>query len=130
MSDDGYRTLFERLRADGPALARKHVELARAEIGEIVAANLRAAAWFAGALGCLTLGGVALVILVVALLALLLPLWAAALVTILLFLAGAAILALVGYRSLVLHGPDRTIAQWKETAEWLRKRLRGPSASS
>ena len=130
MQDDGYRTLIERLRENGPEFARKHLALAREEIGELVAANLRAAAWVAVALVLVGLVGVAFVVLVVALFALFLPLWAAALVTMLLFLLLAALLAFIGYKKLVLHGPDRTIAQWKETAAWLRKRLQRPSASS
>ncbi len=131
MRDDAsYRTLIGRIRANGQELARKHLELARQEITEIVGANLRAAAWFAGALVFASLVLVAFVFLVVALLALVLPLWAAALVAMLLFLLAAGLLAFIGYRKLVLRGPERTIAQWKESAEWLRKRLGRPSASS
>ncbi len=128
--DEGYRTLIGRIRANGEGLARKHLELARVEITEIVGANLRAAAWFAGAIVCAGLVLIAFVFFVVALLALVLPLWAAALVAMLLFLLAALLLAFIGYRKLVLRGPERTIAQWKESAEWLRKRLGRPSASS
>ena len=90
----------------------------------------RQAAWFAGALVFAGLVLVAFVFLVVALLALVLPFWAAALVAMLVFLLVTGLLALIGYRKLVLRGPKRTIAQWKESAEWLRKRLGRPSASS
>lgn len=128
--DEGYRTLIGRIRANGQELARKHLELARQEIAEIVGANLRAAAWLAGALVFAGLVLVAFVFFVVALLALVLPLWAAALVAMLIFLLVAGLLAFIGYRKLVLRGPERTIAQWKESAEWLRKRLGRPNASS
>ncbi len=130
MQEDSYATILDRLRANAPAFARKHLELAQTEIGEIVRANLGAAAWCAAALVFVSLIGVAFVILVVALFALLLPLWAAALVTMLHFALVAAILALIGLRKLELNGPERTIAQWKESYEWLKKRLSRPNASS
>ncbi|MSQ37925.1 MAG: phage holin family protein [Chloroflexi bacterium] len=130
MQEETYATILDRLRANAPAFARKHLELARAEIGEIVRANLGAAAWFVGALAFVGLILVAFVVFVVALLALFLPLWAAALVTMLLFALVAGILAWIGRQKLVFHGPERTVAQWKESYAWLKKRLSRPNASS
>ena len=126
----GYGTLLGRLRENARTYLRKTIELARQETSELVRANLRAAVWFVAALTCLWLVLVTLVVLVVALVALLLPLWAAALATLVLFALAGGAFAYVGYRKLVLHGPDRTIAQVKETARWVKSHLNGPSGSS
>src|SRR5438094_10648538 len=87
----GYRTLLGRIRANVRTYIRKQLELPRQEIAEIIRANLRAAIWFgvAAALGLGSLG--ALVVLAVAMAALVLPLWAAALVVFALMAAAAAI---------------------------------------
>ena len=66
---------------------------------------------------------------VIALVALVLPLWAAALVVLLLFVALAALTGYVGYRKLELRGPTRTINSLKETMRWAKSRLLGRSAS-
>src|SRR2546428_10947307 len=75
----GYRTLLGRIRGNVRTYIRKQLELPRQEIAEIIRANLRAAIWF-GVAAALGLGSlVALVVLAVAVVALALPLWAAAL---------------------------------------------------
>ena len=129
-SEPGYRALIGDLRERALAYLRMLVRLGREEVGEILRANLRAAAWFAAALLFVLLLPIAFVMLVIALIALVLPLWASALLTMLLFALAAAALGYIGYRKLELHGPDRTIAQAKETMAWLKARLRKPSASS
>jgi O-antigen/teichoic acid export membrane protein len=125
----GYGTLLGRIRANVRTYIRKQLELPRQEIAEIVRANLRAAIWFgvAAALGMGSL--VALVVLAVALVALFLPLWAAALVVFAVMAAAAAITGYVGYRHLELRGPTRTINSVKETIRWAKARLLGRSAS-
>jgi len=125
----GYRTLLGRIRNNVRLYIRKQLELPRQEIAEIVRANLRAAMWlgvaFAFVLGTL----VALTVFVIALVALVLPLWAAALVVLLLFVALAGLTGYVGYRKLELRGPTRTINSLKETMRWAKSRLLGRSAS-
>lgn len=131
MQDDpGYRELTGRLRARARSYVLTLVRLAREEVGELVRANLRAAAWFAVALLFVLLIPISFVVLVIALISLALPLWASALVALLVFALIAAALAYVGYRKLVLHGPDRTVAQAKETVEWLKTRLPRPNENS
>jgi len=133
----GYRTLLGRIRANVRTYIRKQLELPRQEIAEIVRANLRGAIWFgvAAAFGLAFL--IALVVLVIALIGLALralaglddPLWAAALIALVLFAAGAGIAGYVGYKKLELRGPTRTINSVKETIRWARARLLGRSAS-
>jgi uncharacterized membrane protein YqjE len=129
-SDQTYRGILGRIREQARTYIRKQIELPRQEIGELVAANLRALVWFAAALVLAWLALVAIVVLVVAIIALVLPLWAAALLTVLLMAGGAALTGFVGYKKLVLHGPERTIGQVKETVRWLKTRVLGRSASS
>ena len=125
----GYRTLLGRVRANVRAYIRKQLELPRQEIAEIVRANLRAAVWF-GVAFALAFGAlIALTVLVIALVALALPLWLAALAVVLLFAAGAGLTAWIGYKRLELRGPTRTINSLKETVKWAKERLLGRSAS-
>ena len=126
----GYRGLIGRIRDNARTYLLKQIELPKQEIAELIQANLRAVLWFAIALVCIWLVLVTFVVLVVALIALVLPLWAAALVTLALFALVGALCGYIGYKKLVLHGPDRTITQLKETARWLKARLLGPNASS
>src|SRR5213594_1109708 len=112
----GYRTLLGRIRNNVRLYIRKQLELPRQEIAEIVRANLRAAMWF-GVAFAFVLG------------ALVLPLWAAALVVLLLFIALAALTGYIGYKKLELRGPTRTINSLKETMRWAKSRLLGRSAS-
>lgn len=125
----GYRTLVGRVRSNIRALIRKHLELPRQEIGEIMQANLRAARVLAIAAAFALLFAIALVVFLVALLALVLPLWASALIVLLLCGIAAAAFGYAGYKRLELHGPTRSINSFKETVQWARARLRGRSAS-
>jgi uncharacterized membrane protein YqjE len=125
----GYRTLLGRVRDNVRLYIRKQLELPRQEIAEIVRANLRAAMWFGVALAFVFGTLVALTVFVIALVALLLPFWAAALVVLLLFLALAALTGYIGYKKLELRGPTRTINSLKETMRWAKARLLGRSAS-
>lgn len=125
----GYRTLLERLRANVRAYVRKQLELPRQEIAEILRANLNAAKWFGIALAFVILFLIAFTVLIIALIALVLPLWLSALVVVLLFAAAAAITGYVGYKRLALHGPERSIESFKETVQWVKTRLTGRGAS-
>ena len=125
----GYRTLLGRIRNNVRLYIRKQLELPRQEIAEIVRANLRAAMWFGVAFAFVLGTLIALTVFIIALVALVLPLWAAALVVLLLFIALAALTGYIGYRKLELRGPTRTINSLKETMRWAKSRLLGRSAS-
>jgi len=125
----GYRTLLGRIRNNVRLYIRKQLELPRQEIAEIVRANLRAAIWFGVAFAFILGTLIALTVFVIALVALVLPLWAAALVVLLLFIALAALTGYIGYKKLELRGPTRTINSLKETMRWAKSRLLGRSAS-
>jgi O-antigen/teichoic acid export membrane protein len=125
----GYRTLLGRVRDNVRLYIRKQLELPRQEIAEIVRANLRAAMWFGVALACVLCTLVALTVFIIALVSLVLPFWAAALVVLLLFVALAALTGYIGYKKLDLRGPTKTINSLKETMRWAKARLLGRSAS-
>ena len=125
----GYRTLLGRIRNNVRLYIRKQLELPRQEMAEIVRANLRAAMWFGVAFAFVLGTLIALTVFVIALIALVLPLWAAALVVLLLFIALAALTGYIGYKKLELRGPTRTINSLKETMRWAKSRLLGRSAS-
>jgi uncharacterized membrane protein YqjE len=125
----GYRTLLGRIRDNVRLYIRRQLELPRQEIAEIIRANLRAALWFGVALAFGLGFLVALVVLAIALIGLVLQLWAAALIVLGVMGLGAGISGYVGYRRLELHGPTRTINSMKETIRWAKARLLGRSAS-
>ncbi len=125
----GYRTLLGRIRDNVRRYIRKQLALPQQEIAEIVRANLRALMWFGIALAFVLGSLVALTVLVVAIIAIFLPLWAAALIVLLLFAGLAALTGLRGYKKLELHGPTRTINSFKETMRWAKARLLGRTAS-
>jgi uncharacterized membrane protein YqjE len=125
----GYRTLLGRIRDNVRLYIRKQLELPRQEIAEIVRANLRAAMWFGIAFAFVLCTLIALTVFVIALVALVLPLWAAALAVLVLFLLLAGLTGLIGYRKLELRGPTRSINSLKETMRWAKARLLGRSAS-
>lgn len=125
----GYRTLLGRLRENVRTYIRKQIELPKQEIAEIVRANLRAAMWFGIALAFLFGTLIAFTLLVITLIAIVLPLWAAALIVLILFLGLSALSAWLGYKRLELHGPERTIRSVKEGVRWAKARLLGRSAS-
>lgn len=125
----GYRTLLGRVRNNVRLYIRKQLELPKQEIAEIVRANLRAAIWFGVALVFAFGALIALTVLVIALIALLLPWWASALIVLVLFLGLAALTGWTGYKKLDLRGPTRTMNSVKETVRWAKARLLGRSAS-
>ena len=72
---------------------------------------------------------VSLTVLVIALIALVLPWWASALIVFVLFLALAGLTGFTGYKKLDLRGPTRSINSFKETVRWAKARLLGRTAS-
>ena len=125
----GYQTLLRRIRDNIRLYIRKQIELPKQEIAEIIRANLRAAVWF-GVAFALVLGAlVSLTVLVIALIALVLPWWASALIVFVLFLALAGLTGFTGYKKLDLRGPTRSINSFKETVRWAKARLLGRTAS-
>jgi uncharacterized membrane protein YqjE len=125
----GYRTLLGRIRENVRTYIRKQLELPRQEIQEIVQANLRALVWFGIAFAFALATLIALTVLVIAVIAIFLPLWAAALIVLVLFALGAALTGFRGYKKLDLRGPTRSINSLKETVRWAKARLLGRSAS-
>lgn len=125
----GYSTLIGRIRGNVRSYIRKQIELPKQEIAEIVKANLVAVKWFAVALafGLLTL--IALAVFVIGLIAIWLPLWAAALIALVLFAALAGVIGWGGYKRLELRGPTRSIQSFKETVAWAKARVLGRNAS-
>ena len=125
----GYSTLAGRIRNNVRTYIRKQIELPKQEIAEIIKANLVAVKWFAIALalGLLTL--IALAVFVIGLIAIWLPLWAAALVALVLFAALTGFVGWGGYKRLELRGPTRSIQSLKETVAWAKARVLGRNAS-
>ena len=124
-----YRSLLVELRKHVRAYIAKQLLLPRQEIRELVAANVRAVAWLGAALVFVGLFLIAFVVVVVAIIAIWVPLQLAALVAMLLFFVTTAILGYIGYRSLELRGPERSIRSVKETISWVKATLLGRSES-
>jgi len=125
----GYRTLIGRIRNNVRAYIRKQIELPKQEIAEILKANLNAAKWFGVAFAFLFLTLIALAVFVIALIAIWLPLWASALIALVLFAAITAFVGYGGYKRLELRGPTRSIQSFKETVRWAKARVLGRNAS-
>lgn len=125
----GYRTLLGRIRENVRTYIRKQLELPRQEIAEIIQANLVAVKWFGIALAFVFGVIVALTVFVIGLIAIWLPLWASALIVLVVFIALAALTGWIGYKKLDLRGPTRSINSFKETVAWAKARLLGRTAS-
>ena len=115
--------LLSRFLRDARLLARKEIELARAELQELVKKQVAMMVGFAAAGAFLFIGAGVLVAGLVLALAQAMPGWAAALVV------GAAALVigvafLVAARSNRVRRPfERTRRTLKENAQWLRRRM-------
>ena len=105
-------------------LIRLEIALAKQELKEMAITNAIAAGAFAGA------GLLALLALLVGLPVLIVvavePHWLAALVWIILYLAVAAGLALLGRSKLHIALPERTVNSLKETRNWALRQMRSP----
>lgn len=125
----GYSTLIGRVRNNVRTYIRKQIELPKQEIAEIVKANLRAVKWFGIAVAFLFLTLIAFAVFIIGLIAVWLPLWAAALIALLLFAGVTAFMGWGGYKRLELRGPTRSIQSLKETVAWAKARVLGRNAS-
>jgi hypothetical protein len=125
----GYRTLLERIRSNVRLYIRRQLELPRQEIAEIIQANLVAAKWFGIASALVLMSLVALTVFLIGLIAIWLPLWASALIVLLVLIGLAALTGYLGYKKLELRGTTRSINSFKETVRWAKARLLGRSAS-
>ena len=125
----GYRTLLGRIRDRVRIYIRKQLELPRQEIAEIIQANVGAVKWFGIALAFALGTLIALTVLVIGIIAIWLPLWAAALIVFVWFIGMAALTGYRGYKKLELRGPTRSIESFKETVKWAKARLLGRTAS-
>ena len=132
----GYSSLIGRIRENVRTYLRKQIELPKQEIAEILQANLRAVKWFGIALVLVMLFLVSVVALLIAILANLLPggdalrgLLVSTVIVTLLLLGGAGLTGWLGYRSLDIRGPEKSIESFKETVTWAKARLLGRSES-
>ena len=125
----GYQTLLGRIRDNIRLYIRKQIELPKQEIAEIIRANVRAVMWFGVAFAFVLGALISLTVFVIALIALVLPWWASALIVLALFLGLAALTGFIGYKKLDLRGPTRSINSFKETVRWAKARLLGRTAS-
>src|SRR5258708_14477544 len=125
----GYSSLIGRIRNNVRTYIRKQIELPKQEIAEILKANLNAAKWFGIAFAFLFLTLIAFAVFVIGLIAIWLPLWASALIALVLFGAVTALLGWGGYKRLELRGPTRSIQSIKETVRWAKARVLGRNAS-
>ena len=125
----GYTTLISRIRNNVRTYLRKQIELPKQEIVEILKANLNAVKWFGIAFALLFMTIIALAVFVIGLIAIWLPLWASALIALLLFGGLTAFFGWGGYKRLELRGPTRSIQSIKETVRWAKARVLGRNAS-
>jgi len=132
----GYSSLIGRIRENVRTYLRKQIELPKQEIAEILQANLRAVKWFGIALVLVMLFLVSVVALLIAILANLLPggdalrgLLVSTVIVTLLLLGGAGLTGWLGYKSLDIRGPEKSIESFKETVTWAKARLLGRSES-
>ena len=125
----GYNTLIGRIRNNVRTYLRKQIELPKQELAEILKANLNAVKWFGIAFALLFMTIIALAVFVIGLIAIWLPLWASALIALLLFGGLTAFFGWGGYKRLELRGPTRSIQSIKETVRWAKARVLGRNAS-
>ena len=122
------QALLEDFRNEGARFARAEKELVREELRE-EAKKAGKGAGLAGAGGAvLYVALFCLAATTIALLALVLPVWAAALITTVLFAVVGAGLAAAGRKELKNVRPDRTINEFKEDARWLRQTMHAVKA--
>ena len=124
-TDESVPDLAAGLLEDAQRLVRLEIDLAKQEMKELAIANGIAAGLFAGAATFALLG--ILVALPVFLVAVLPWHWQVALIWFVLYLLGAAVLALVGKSKLRVQPPRRTIESLKETKEWALRQVRSSS---
>lgn len=124
-SQESVPDLAAGLVEDAQRLVKLEIELARQELKELAIANGVAAGLFAGAA---TFALLALLAGIPVLLVVALPWhWQVALVWVVLYLGGAAAMALIGKSMLRVGPPQRTLESLKETKEWALQQVRSSS---
>ena len=119
---DRVQDLLRRLREDVATLIRSEIELAKSEVVEKVKLHARAAVFIAIALPFLLLALFAFLFAAIAALALVVPLWASALIVGGVLVLVALILGYLGMRSIRKAGmptPDEAIVEAKATVDEL-----------
>ena len=124
-TDSSVPDLAAGLIEDAQRLVHLELDLAKQELKELAITNAVAAGLFAAAALLVLL---AVLVALPVLLVVLLPWhWQAALVWLVLYLVGAAVLALVAKSKLLIEAPKRTIDSLKETKEWALHQVRSSS---
>jgi uncharacterized membrane protein YqjE len=116
------RVLVRELASEVGALARKELELARAELKNDLRTEARTAARLGIAAGCAFLGVNLLLVTAIFALALVMPGWLAALLVTVVVLAVGAIAGGVGWMRRVRQPLARTRRTLKEDVRWIRER--------
>jgi hypothetical protein len=117
------RELISEIRAKASLLAKKELELVKAEIRADVQAELAAAGAFGIAAIAALLGVNLLLVAGVLALATHIPGWAAALIIGSVLLAIGAVVACVGWRRMVTHPLAMTRQTLKEGGQWVKEHL-------
>jgi uncharacterized membrane protein YqjE len=131
--DESVGELLSDLSADLTTLVRQEIALARVEMTEKGKAVGKGAGMLAGAgvVGLAALG--AFTAMLIALLALWMPVWVAALIVTVLWAIVAIVLAQVGRKKLkeaVPPKPEQTIETIKEDVQWAKTQMRSDTTSS
>jgi len=116
------RVLVRELASEVAALARKELELARAELKSDLRSEARTAASLGVAAGCALLGLTLALVTVIFALALVMPGWLAALMVTLAVLAVGAIAGALGWTRRVRRPLARTRTTLKEDVRWIKER--------
>jgi len=119
------RELVSDLAAQTGVLIRQEIKLAKAEVGEKAKLAAKDVALMASGALAIVLGSAVLIAAIVLIVALALPLWAAALIVGLVFAGAGAGLAFAGYRSLerLDFVPRQTVETLKENRAWVSLEL-------
>ncbi|WP_239014436.1 phage holin family protein [Archangium violaceum] len=119
MSERAFGSLVSEFFDQAKRLIRAEITLAKTELSQ-EATKFKSGGVMVGVGGVLLLiGGIAFMLTACALLDLVLPFWAAALIVTVAFLAIGAGVALAGIKSMKkLHAPTKTIQTLKEDGQW------------
>lgn len=132
VSERPTKDLLSELFAQGKVLIQEEARLAKAEVrAEVKKVTASAGAIGGGALLLVT-GWLVFSAFLVALLALVLPVWASALIVSVVFLGVGAALAMAGIKKIKDANlkPTETIETLREDKEWLRKTMRAATSNT
>lgn len=130
---NGRRGLVELARIaveDTVRLVQQEIQLAKIEIQEMLRSNIQAAIFLGAAGLCAVLGLVMLLVFIPLMFLTGNHVWIfpvpafVALVEVVVFLVGAALLGLIGKNKLKIGAPPKTMTTLKEDAEWARQVLK------